>query len=141
MKISQINKIKGVTEKDQMNMIIKVLGALNDDDLSFLTGQKSKAFNATYENYGGKKLSSIFPSESEECLHLLKKMLEFNPYFRYSAEECLNHPYFEDIRNKELEVDWDVQPIIDPEARLTHVIHNFKLEQKKQEKNSITVSL
>lgn len=121
-------------------MIIKVLGVPNEYDLSFMTKPKSKAFLDTYESYNGKNFNSIFPNESEECISLLKKMLEFNPYFRYSAEECLDHPYFADIRDKSAEIECDVQPMIDPEARLTHVIHNFKVEQKKGKK-AVTVNL
>lgn len=58
-------------------------------------------------------------------------MLEFNPFFRYSTEECLKHPYFDEVRNKKLETSTcEKIPEFDPEARLTHVIHKYKLEQK-----------
>lgn len=80
-------KLSGVTENDQMNKIIKVLGAPDSNDLSFMSSPKQKAFLATYEQYKGKKFNTIFPAEGDESIHLLKKMLEFNPYFRYSAEE------------------------------------------------------
>ena len=80
-------KLSGVTEKDQMNKIIKVLGVPDSNDLSFMSSPKQKAFLATYEQYKGKKFNTIFPAEGDESIHLLKKMLEFNPYFRYSAEE------------------------------------------------------
>lgn len=96
-------KVNGVTENDQMNKIIKVLGVPDSNDLSFMSSSKQKAFLATYEHYKGKKFNALFPVEGDESLHLLKKMLEFNPYFRYSAEECLNHPYFAGIRDKNLE--------------------------------------
>lgn len=123
-------KKNGVTEKDQMNCIIKVLGQPSDNDLSFMNSSKQKAFRATYMDYTGKNLSTIFPDEDEECLHLLRKMLEFNPYYRYSADECLAHPYFNDVRNKTLEKKCDVKPTFDQEARLTHVIHQFKQANK-----------
>jgi hypothetical protein len=80
-------KMYGPTEKDQMNTIIKVLGVPDEDDLSFLTAEKQKAFYATYQDYKGKKFNLLFPDEQDDSLHLLKKMLEFNPYSRYSAEE------------------------------------------------------
>lgn len=100
----------GVTEKDQMNIIIKVLGLPSADDFSFMTEPKKKAFMATYTNYTGKKFSSMLPSEHDDCLDLLRKMLEFNPYFRFSADECLAHPYFDDVRNKDLETTCDSKP-------------------------------
>ena len=128
-----IKKLAGVTENDQMNKIIKVLGFPDGNDLSFLTESKVKAFNATYEHYTGKQLSLLFPDEDEEWISLIRKMLEFNPYFRYSVEDCLNHPYFEKIRNKKNEKECKVKPIIDKEAKLVHIIHNFKEDQKKKQ--------
>jgi len=123
-------KLTFVSEKDQMNIILKFLGVPGDEDLSFLTESKKKAFRQTYETYSGKKFSSILPDEDDECIHLIKKMLEFNPYCRYSAEECLNHPYFSKVRNKSHETFCKIKPKIEKDARLTHVIHNFKLNKK-----------
>lgn len=66
-------------------------------------------------------------------------MLEFNPFFRYSTEECLKHPYFDEVRNKKLEATTcEKIPEFDPESRLTHVIHKYKLEQKNSAGQSIT---
>ena len=36
----------------------------------------------------------LFYQLSEECQHLVSKMLEVNPDERYSAEEALNHGWF-----------------------------------------------
>lgn len=66
------SKNHGVTEKDQMNMILKTLGTPSDSDLSFMNDSKRKAFFNTYEQYSGKKFSSLLPSENDECIHLIK---------------------------------------------------------------------
>ena len=118
----QKNKPFGIGEKDQMNIIIKVLGMPSEVDLSFMNLSKRKAFFSTYDSYSGKKFSSIFPSENDECMHLIKKMLEFNPYFRYTAEECLAHPYFDNIRSTDNEKNWDSKLEVDPKAKLSDVI-------------------
>ena len=34
---------------------------------------------------------------------LLQNLLCFNPYFRWSVDECLQSPIFDDIRSEELE--------------------------------------
>lgn len=34
---------------------------------------------------------------------MLEKILVFNPYFRPTVQECLEHPYFKNIRNFEKE--------------------------------------
>lgn len=45
-----------------------------------------------------------FGLRSAEALNLLKRMLVFNPKKRISIDECLAHPFFEEIRNTEIEV-------------------------------------
>ena len=34
----------------------------------------------------------------------MKGMVQFNPFFRFSIEECLGHPFFSKIRKKDREV-------------------------------------
>ena len=34
---------------------------------------------------------------------ILQNLLTINPYFRWTASECLAHPIFDDIRNSSLE--------------------------------------
>ena len=38
---------------------------------------------------------------------LLDNMLAFNPSKRYTVDQALNHPYFEDIRDPDIEVNAD----------------------------------
>ena len=120
----EINKVKlsGVTEFDQMNAIIKVLGDPDEDDLSFMSEAKRNAFIKTYDNFAGKNFSTIFPSENDEWIHLIQKMLEFNPYNRYNVDECLNHPYFSEVRNVLNETMWSSSQIIDSTLSLSKSI-------------------
>lgn len=39
-----------------------------------------------------------------EMLLILQKMLQFNPYFRHCANECLSNPYFEKIKSQKNDV-------------------------------------
>lgn len=45
-----------------------------------------------------------FPGASHEALDLLSKILVFNPYFRWTVNQALDHPFFKQIRKPELEV-------------------------------------
>lgn len=50
-------------------------------------------------------------------------MLEFNPYMRSSAREILDHPYFDDIRQTDLETfKLKTIPLIEqPDINLEHL--------------------
>ena len=37
---------------------------------------------------------------SEKALDLLNHMLVFDPKARYTAEECLNHPFLEEFKKR-----------------------------------------
>ncbi len=124
-----------------------------------VSGEAIKAFLNTYTHHKGRSFTSLFPSEDDEWIHLLKKMLEFNPFFRSSAEELRNHPYFSDLHHKsKLEGEFIkntnldkinkldtkngknleatggqkvAEWVFDRDARLTHVIHEYKMEQRE----------
>lgn len=46
----------------------------------------------------------MYPGAGEEAIDLLNRILVFNPYFRMSIEECLEHPFFKKVRKPEKEV-------------------------------------
>lgn len=41
-----------------------------------------------------------YPGAGEHGIHLMKAMLKFNPAERMTADEALEHPYFDDIKKK-----------------------------------------
>lgn len=49
-------------------------------------------------------LSAMYPGAGLDALDLLNKMLVFNPYFRVSVDEALNHPFFRKVKKVEKEV-------------------------------------
>ena len=57
----------------------------------------------------------MYPGIGEEGLDLLNKMLVFNPYFRPTVEECLDHPYFTNIRTISKEVTAGQEVFLDLE--------------------------
>ena len=101
-----------MADDDQLSVIISKIGPLEEDDMNFLSASKQtaylKQFNLDCEGIGFKQM---FPWESETAIDLLGKMLQFNPYLRISVEECLEHPYFEDVEHdsdeESVEIDAD----------------------------------
>lgn len=64
-------------------------------------------------------LSTIYPGAGEEAINLLHKILIFNPYFRITIDECLDHPFFKKVRKPEKEIvsattiqfDWEKETL------------------------------
>jgi mitogen-activated protein kinase 1/3 len=46
----------------------------------------------------------VYPGAGEEAIDILHKILVFNPYFRASIEDCLEHPFFKKVRKPEKEL-------------------------------------
>ena len=61
----------------------------------------------------------MYPGAGPEAIDLIHKILVFNPFFRVSVEECLEHPFFKKVRKQEKEVtstehikfDWEQQQL------------------------------
>jgi len=51
-----------------------------------------------------KNFAEIYPAATKEAIDLLDKMLVFSPYKRITVDQCLDHPFFADIRKKETEL-------------------------------------
>jgi len=51
----------------------------------------------------------LYPGAGEEAIDLLGKFLVFNPYFRVTVDEALNHPFFKKVKKVEKEVNSEVQ--------------------------------
>lgn len=62
-------------------------------------------------NFDGK-----YPGASNEGADLLNRMLQFNPYFRISVDEALQHPFFTRVRKPHKEKESTVQVTLDFES-------------------------
>lgn len=48
-------------------------------------------------------LKAKYPGSSAEAIDFLNRVLVFNPYFRMSLSDCLEHPLFSSVRDKSKE--------------------------------------
>lgn len=48
-------------------------------------------------------LAVKYPGSPPEAIDFLQKILVFNPYYRISLQDCLEHPLFEKVRNPQKE--------------------------------------
>ena len=100
-------------ELDQLYMITDLIGTPSDEELSFINDITALNYIKSFPKKIKKDFSLIFKGSSKECIDLLERMLTFNPEKRINLEECLNHEFFLDIRNKKSEINSDVCPIFE----------------------------
>eukprot|EP00826_Nyctotherus_ovalis_P009995 TRINITY_DN12652_c0_g1_i23.p1 TRINITY_DN12652_c0_g1~~TRINITY_DN12652_c0_g1_i23.p1 ORF type:complete len:467 (+),score=105.45 TRINITY_DN12652_c0_g1_i23:99-1499(+) len=87
-------------EQDQLNVILKVLGTPGPDDCAFIANQELAKEIQSLPQWERENFKKKYPAAGKLAIELLDKLLVFNPSKRLTAEECLEHPYFEDVRDK-----------------------------------------
>jgi len=96
----------GADEKDDyMRVMLNILGDQKDHDLSFLSKSKAKSFVKDHFSGAKKvKFNLEFPKTDPSICGLLTLALQFNPYFRPSAEDILECEEFDKLRQKSAQV-------------------------------------
>lgn len=90
-------------------MILKQINPLSDVDICFVERKEMIEYVSGMKNLQTIEkvanfhyLDRLGPLE-EDWFMLMHNLLQFNPYLRWSASECLNLDIFRGIRNEELE--------------------------------------
>ena len=90
------------TEKtqEQLKKIIELFGGPKEEDLIGIS--KAHEIAQSTKKIKAKKLESIFTKCPKDLIDLLNNMFLYNPRKRLTAMEIMAHPFFDDLRNKEL---------------------------------------
>lgn len=88
---------------DQLSTIFGVIGTPTEEDLRAI-GSASE-YVASLGKMEGKPLEKIFPAASPHAIDLLKRMLQFNPERRITAQDALEHVFFQGMRQAHLEME------------------------------------
>lgn len=89
---------------DQLKRITKVIGTpRNESELWFVRNPKAKLFMLQLPACSPQDLSRKFQEASSEAIDLLQKMLQLDYQKRISVEEALEHPYFANVRDPNME--------------------------------------
>jgi mitogen-activated protein kinase 1/3 len=102
----KVNEFGFPNEKaDQLNIIFDVIGSPNEDSMGFVTDPNALLYLKSISQKKKKKISlkTKFPGSSDEALDLLSKMLIFDPNKRITLKECIEHPFFKDVRDTSIE--------------------------------------
>ena len=98
-----------VSSDDQIIIINEKFGKLDQDVLSFISNENIYDYQmkvlSDKPHQFEKGVKNMFNSCSPQLLKLVLDMLEYNPFFRPSAKECLQNPIFDEIRVTMLERD------------------------------------
>jgi mitogen-activated protein kinase 1/3 len=115
---------------DQIQRVISVLGSPSYEDLSYIGNEHALMFVKSLPKRSKQPWASLYPSSNPVALDLLSKMLTFNPHKRYTVEQCLAHPYFEDLHNPEEEpmsketFDWTFDNFEPTKEILQELVYN-----------------
>ena len=97
-----------VCTRDQLKLILEKLGHQDEQDTSFITDKSVLEYHASLETGVSKAnardgrvkgLRELYPDIGNDgFLELLEGMLRFNPSFRMTAGELLQHKIFDKLR-------------------------------------------
>lgn len=88
------------SSNDQLAIIFQIIGTPSESDTSFVTDLKALEYLNQFPPQERADLKVKYPGSSPEAIDFLERVLVFNPYFRISLQECLEHPLFAKVRNQ-----------------------------------------
>ena len=126
------------SEEHQLNQMWALFGTPKEDnwpEAYDLALEKEYRFPIQHKQASGKtvdpaNLSKTFNSTSPEALDLIYKMCFMNPKYRPSAEECLKHPYFENLALNEK--DYKMSPSYFMKKDYYHPVHDPRKYYRKK---------
>jgi mitogen-activated protein kinase 1/3 len=86
------------TDGDLLDAIFDLIGTPQEADLAFIRDELTGEYLKKFKPRAARDLTSEFPELDPAGIELLRRMLSFNPHCRPSAMECIESPFFDDVR-------------------------------------------
>ena len=122
-----LDKIKNEERLDQLSVIFGIIGTPSPEDVSSIGN--AHEYIMSMSKTPGKPLETLFPAADPLAIDLLKKMLQFNPKRRCTAQQALEHEFFKGVRQKEMEPA-AMEPLIGPSFLETNQVDVMTLKRK-----------
>ena len=90
----------GSSEKDQLHRIFKTLGSPSPENWPGMENLPDYKTALTFPTYDIKGFQSICRRLDKAGLDLISRMLQYDPARRISAEEAMEHPFFNGIHQR-----------------------------------------
>uniref|UniRef100_A0A7N0V4B2 mitogen-activated protein kinase n=1 Tax=Kalanchoe fedtschenkoi TaxID=63787 RepID=A0A7N0V4B2_KALFE len=110
----------------QLDLMTDLLGTPPPETIARIRNEKAKRYLASMRKKQPVPFSQKFPHADPQALHLLERLLAFDPKDRPSAEEGLADPYFHGLANV------DREPSTTPISKL-----EFEFERRKLTKDDV----
>jgi len=98
----------------QMPMIASVIGSPSEEEIAAIDNAKAREFLHQMPPSPKRFFSEIYPTANPLAWDLLEHMLTFDPDRRYTVEQCLAHPYLENLHDLSDEPTCDKPFCFDP---------------------------
>jgi negative regulator of PHO system len=85
----------GTTNEDQLQKIFRLMGTPSERSWPGIS--QFPEYKPNFHVYATQNLGLILPQIDQMGLNLLGRMLQLRPEMRCSAKEALNHPWFQDL--------------------------------------------
>ncbi|PKU67281.1 mitogen-activated protein kinase 9 [Dendrobium catenatum] len=110
----------------QLDLMTDLLGTPTPETITKIRNEKARRYLSSMRKKHPLPFSEKFPNVDPLALHLLERLLAFDPQDRPTAEEALAEPYFDGLANVEHE------PSTQPISKL-----EFEFERKKLTKDDV----
>ncbi|KAL6614847.1 hypothetical protein ACP70R_037117 [Stipagrostis hirtigluma subsp. patula] len=110
----------------QLDLMTDLLGTPSAESISRIRNDKARRYLSNMRKKPRIPFTQKFPGVHPMALHLLERLLAFDPKDRLTAEEALADPYFTGLANSERE------PTAQPISRL-----EFEFERRKLAKDDV----
>jgi serine/threonine protein kinase len=94
---------RGSSSKQQVELIISVLGTPSDEDLKGIEDPNILRLIRSFPKRAPVPWAHVFPEADPPALDLLSKMLTFSQYKRMTVDEALCHPFLAELHAKATE--------------------------------------